>query len=447
MKTNEGWDDMLKAAKAKSGPQPNGGSGVKQGTRYGGSKSKMDAPAPTKGPSVSQLRSLKKDMKKEDVNQVDEDMKSAAAELSKYAKGHGGIDKADFQKAAKHMEAGDHKSLHKHISKLDTDPRDKILTTLHKHGNDIKRYGYTTEEVEQIDESDSQQKYKTAANQAKKAGDNIGYHANMHDYYQSHADARTSGGAGNTIKNMQKAKFHKQQLFYHRTKAKNATNEEMAIEMDEALVGNQHKLDKNKNGRLDKHDFKKLRGEEKDTITMNPKMKSTKSSGETNNESVKSADKEAETYIDSKGKTKYRMVAKDKNMKVESKIRTSLKSVLENKQTAGAAVQPMNDSNTISGAGAKKMKKDHEPVIPKGGDEPAQEKDNFDNATAGVNKSPMRPNDNAKGDKNIINPVSDITKKASKKEDDGFKQGGAPKLATSEGFIDKISQIYKNMFK
>lgn len=91
-------------------------------------------------------------LRKEDVNQVDEDMKSAAAELSKYAKGHGGMDKADFQKAAKHMEAGDHKSLHKHISKLDTDPRDKILTTLHKHGNDIKRYGYTTEEVEQVDE-------------------------------------------------------------------------------------------------------------------------------------------------------------------------------------------------------------------------------------------------------------------------------------------------------
>jgi len=36
----EGWDDMLKAVKAKSGPQPSGGSGMKQGSRYGGSKQK-----------------------------------------------------------------------------------------------------------------------------------------------------------------------------------------------------------------------------------------------------------------------------------------------------------------------------------------------------------------------------------------------------------------------
>jgi hypothetical protein len=36
----EGWDDMLKDVKAKRGPQPSGGSGVKQGTRYGGGKQK-----------------------------------------------------------------------------------------------------------------------------------------------------------------------------------------------------------------------------------------------------------------------------------------------------------------------------------------------------------------------------------------------------------------------
>ena len=38
--TSEGWDDMLKSVKDKSGPQPSGGSGVKQGSRYGGSKQK-----------------------------------------------------------------------------------------------------------------------------------------------------------------------------------------------------------------------------------------------------------------------------------------------------------------------------------------------------------------------------------------------------------------------
>jgi len=56
----EGWDDMVKAAKEKvsSGPKPSGGSGVKQGTRYGGSKQK-DEPE-------------KKETQKEEVEQVDE---------------------------------------------------------------------------------------------------------------------------------------------------------------------------------------------------------------------------------------------------------------------------------------------------------------------------------------------------------------------------------------
>ena len=36
----EGWDDMLKAAKERNKPQPNGGAGKKEGSRYGGSKQK-----------------------------------------------------------------------------------------------------------------------------------------------------------------------------------------------------------------------------------------------------------------------------------------------------------------------------------------------------------------------------------------------------------------------
>lgn len=36
----EGWDDMLKSVKDKAGPQPSGGSGVKKGSRYGGSAQK-----------------------------------------------------------------------------------------------------------------------------------------------------------------------------------------------------------------------------------------------------------------------------------------------------------------------------------------------------------------------------------------------------------------------
>jgi hypothetical protein len=38
----EGWDDMLKAVKDRSGPQPSGGAGKKEGHRYGGSKQKPE---------------------------------------------------------------------------------------------------------------------------------------------------------------------------------------------------------------------------------------------------------------------------------------------------------------------------------------------------------------------------------------------------------------------
>lgn len=39
----EGWDDMMKAAKERRGPQPSGGSGKKAGSRYGGSNQKSGA--------------------------------------------------------------------------------------------------------------------------------------------------------------------------------------------------------------------------------------------------------------------------------------------------------------------------------------------------------------------------------------------------------------------
>jgi hypothetical protein len=38
----EGWDDMIKAAKEKKGPQPSGGAGKKAGHSYGGGKQKDD---------------------------------------------------------------------------------------------------------------------------------------------------------------------------------------------------------------------------------------------------------------------------------------------------------------------------------------------------------------------------------------------------------------------
>ena len=103
---------------------------------------------------------------KEEVEQIDELSKGTLGSYVKKAADSAAITRkigSDFEhmadksrkpssKAAKHMETGNHKALHSLVKKLDSDPRDKILTTLHKHGNDIKRYGYSTEAVEQVDE-------------------------------------------------------------------------------------------------------------------------------------------------------------------------------------------------------------------------------------------------------------------------------------------------------
>lgn len=47
----EGWDDMIKAAKERSGPQPSGGSGIKQGSRYGGGRQKDEPEAEKQEPA------------------------------------------------------------------------------------------------------------------------------------------------------------------------------------------------------------------------------------------------------------------------------------------------------------------------------------------------------------------------------------------------------------
>jgi hypothetical protein len=146
---------------------------------------------------------LKKKYNKEEV-ELEEDMKSAAKEMHGYASKHGGMDKDDFHKAAKHMEAGNHKALQSLIKKLDSDPRDKILTTLHKHGNDIKRYGYSTEDVEQVDESINELKKSTLGSYVKKASGNMGMHAVDHGKYGDQQKA-SLGKAKKRLSGIEKA--------------------------------------------------------------------------------------------------------------------------------------------------------------------------------------------------------------------------------------------------
>lgn len=54
--------------------------------------------------------------------------------------------------------------------------------------------------------------------------------------------------------------------------------------------------------------------------------------------------------------------------------------------------------------------------------EPVIDKKTFDAIRSSAKNAKARPNDNMKGDKNIINKPNDITARASKKEDDGFKE-------------------------
>ena len=155
--------------------------------------------------------------------------------------------------------------------------------------------------------------------------------------------------------------------------------------VDEKLVGNQHKLDHNKNGKLDADDFKKARAKKKgETATMNPKMDNSKGDNS--------------------------MEQKEDMIKKESTIRSKLLSIFEKKDphTKGAISDPMGSN--IKGAGAQKMVDDNKDD----GRYKDLEKNSHDDASkAGRVTKPAanRPNDNKQGDKKVINPVDDVTKK------------------------------------
>ena len=84
-------------------------------------------------------------------------MKKAAASIEAYAKKHGGIDKADFMKAAKMLSSGNAgTNFVKFVDDLDTDPREWLITNLAKTmGKQTVEKMFKVkirEEVEQLDE-------------------------------------------------------------------------------------------------------------------------------------------------------------------------------------------------------------------------------------------------------------------------------------------------------
>ena len=335
----EGWDDMLKAVRDKNKPQPNGGAGKKQGSRYGGGKQ-----TPDKDPG----RPVKEKM--DPVGKADADINN-----------DGNVDKSDKY--------------------------------LHNRRKTIKKAMGTKGETATMNPKMSSGSVKEATN------------------------AQINKVLGPT-KNAQQGLVALKKAF--------KVNDAQAKAMMDRVM----------------------------------------------NESVTSADKKPEAYTAADGKAKYRMVSKDKDMVktemviktvmvvkpgkdaqgkshpvmrvpkdkqkeylakgyvlAESRIRESLISVLEKKDphTKGSIAQPMDDN--LSGEGAKKMKKDHEPEVK------LDVKDvhpDTQKAVDVVGNAKARDGDNKQGDKKIVNPVDDITKKA------GYK---------TETFIDKISALYKSMLK
>ena len=98
---SEGWDEMLKSVKDKNKPQPSGGAGKKQGSRYGGSKQKEE---PEEKEVKEELKGNQHKIDKNKNNKIDaEDFKMLRKEelkgnQSKIDANHNGkIDGQDFK--------------------------------------------------------------------------------------------------------------------------------------------------------------------------------------------------------------------------------------------------------------------------------------------------------------------------------------------------------------
>jgi len=144
---------------------------------------------------------------------------------------------------------------------------------------------------------------------------------------------------------------------------------------NEALKGDQHKLDHDKDGDIDAADFAKLRKKKKgEKAEVKPRQ-------EPDGEKTKANDAPMEKTESTRWPIYARIMEKQSH-------------------TAGATAPEEMDSK--DSPSAKKMKKDHKPEV-----NDTEEKGHVDAAEAG-RKGPSakaRPNDNMKGDKNIVNPV------------------------------------------
>lgn len=141
---------------------------------------------------------------------------------------------------------------------------------------------------------------------------------------------------------------------------------------NEDLKGDQHKLDHDKDGDIDAADFKKLRAKKKgEKSEVKPRQETDTDKGQATAEKTEA--------------TRWPVYAR----------------IMEKATHKGGGTPP-EEMDSKDSPSAKKMKKDHKPEV-----DDTEAKGHVDAAEAG-RKGPSakaRPNDNMKGDKNVVNPV------------------------------------------
>ena len=146
------------------------------------------------------------------------------------------------------------------------------------------------------------------------------------------------------------------------------------MKKDEALKGDQHKLDHDKDGDIDAADFKKLRAKKK---------------GE------KSEVKPRQEPDTEKGKG-------DAPMEKKESTRWPVYARIMEKATHKGGATPPEEMDSKDSPSAKKMKADHKPEVK---DNPEASGDDVKKASDSGPAMKARSNDNMKGDKAIVNPV------------------------------------------
>ena len=145
----EGWDDMMKAVRDKAGPQPSGGSGVKQGHRYGGSKQKEkpehDEPKDDKMKKEESEMDFKEKLLEK--NWIAGAIKKPGAETAAAKKAGMGVQAYAHKHAHDSGKAGKRARLAITLSKMHKEAKDHEYSDPHMAVNQLRTIMTNTEEL------------------------------------------------------------------------------------------------------------------------------------------------------------------------------------------------------------------------------------------------------------------------------------------------------------